>query len=120
MKRLKLAALTAWGGLIVLCLLWEAWLAPSSYAPAAVWTLIKLLPLAALSPALLGSSHRAYIHGCLIALLYFSEGVMLAWSDPGMVRALALIEVLLVLVFVALAALYVRQRREAEAADVKG
>lgn len=119
MNPLKLAALAAWAGLIALCLLWELWLAPSSYAPALVWTLIKLLPLVALTPALLGSGHRVYIHACLVALLYFSEGVMLAWSDPGMVRALALIEVLLVLVFVATAALYVRRRREAEATDVK-
>lgn len=115
MKPLKLAALAAWGGLILLSFLWEAWLAPSSYAPATVWTLIKLLPLVALTPALLGNGYRVYIHGCLVALLYFSEGVMLAWSDPGMVRALALIEVLLVLVFVTVAALYVRRRREAEA-----
>lgn len=116
MKQIKLTALVAWGGLIVLCLLWEVWLAPSSYAPAAVWTLIKLLPLAALAPALFGNGYRAYLYGCLVALLYFSEGVMLAWSDPGMVRVLALTEVLLVLVFVIPAALYVRRRREAEAA----
>ncbi len=117
MNRLKLTALAAWAGLIALCLLWELWLAPSSYAPAAVWTLIKLLPLAALVPALLGTGYRVYIHGCLVALLYFSEGVMLAWSDPGMVRVLALTEVLLVLAFVIPAALYVRRRREAEAAN---
>ncbi|OGI38839.1 MAG: hypothetical protein A2140_04070 [Candidatus Muproteobacteria bacterium RBG_16_62_13] len=115
MRSLKLAALAAWGGLIVLCLLWELWLAPSSYAPAPVWTLIKLLPLAALAPALFGQGYRAYIYGCLLVLPYFSEGVMLAWSDPGMVRVLALTEILLVLVFVIPAALYVRRRREAEA-----
>jgi uncharacterized membrane protein len=117
MKSLKPAALGAWVALALLCLLWELWLSPSSYAPATLWTAIKFLPLAAFVPALLGRGYRAYLYGCLLALLYFSEGVMLAWSDPGMVRALALTEVLLVLVFVVLAALYVRQRREAEAAD---
>ncbi|MEK6771602.1 MAG: DUF2069 domain-containing protein [Pseudomonadota bacterium] len=119
MRQLKLTALAAWAGMIALSLLWELWLAPSSYAPVAIWTLIKLLPLVALTPALLGTGYRVYIHGCLVMLLYFSEGVMLAWSDPGMVRTLALIETLLVLVFVAPAALYVRRRREAEVTDVK-
>lgn len=116
MKRLRVFALVAWGGLIVLCLLWEVWLAPSTYAPAALWTLIKLLPLAVLVPGLLGDRYRPYVIACLVALLYFSEGVMLAWSDDGLVRAFALAEVALVLAFFVPAALYVRRRREAEAA----
>jgi uncharacterized membrane protein len=115
MNRLRTAALTSWGALMLLSLAWEPWLAPSTYAPAAFWTVIKILPLLLLGPALLGRGYRAYLYGCLVALPYFSEGVMLAWSDAGTVRLLALTEILLVLVFFTTAALYVRRRREAEA-----
>jgi len=113
---LQISALASWILLGILCLLWESWWAPSTYAPASLWTAIKAVPIALLLPGLFARGHRTYVYACLVTLLYFSEGVMLAWSEQGLVRFLALAEILLVLVFFTTAALHVRRVRIAEAA----
>jgi uncharacterized membrane protein len=100
--------------LMVLNLAWEIWLAPAAYAPAAVWATIKALPIAVLLPMLWRDRLRAYFAGCLLVLLYFCEGVVLAYVHRAeiwtlsSVRPWAWAETVLALVFFFSAALRLR------------
>ncbi len=96
-RNLALVSLLA---LIVLCLAWELWLAPTGRGTLA----IKALPLAL--PLLGLWRYRMYTFRWLSLLiwLYFTEGLVRAASDSGLSAALALGEVVLsVLVFSACA-----------------
>lgn len=98
-------------GLIVLSVLWELWLAP--LRPGGSWWVLKALPLCIPLAGLL--KHRMYTYRwvSLVVWLYFTEGVVRAWSDAAPSRYLALIEIALcVLLFVA-CALHVRWRQKA-------
>lgn len=90
-------------GLIALGLAWELWLAP--LRPGGSWLAIKVLPLCIPLAGLL--KHRMYTYRWLSLLVwvYFTEGVVRAWSDkpPGHWLAMAQV-VLCVLLFVACAA----------------
>ena len=69
--------------LFALQLAWHAWLSPPTQAspwPVAIFFALPMLP--ALVLLLLGH-RRAGFWGALAALLYFSHGVMVAWSSPG-------------------------------------
>jgi uncharacterized membrane protein len=110
-------ALASGALLIALSLIWEIWLAPVAYAPPAVWATIKALPLAVLLPALWRDRPRVYFAGCLLGLLYFCEGVVLAYAhraEPwaaASVRPWAWAEIALALVFFFSAALRLRRLR---------
>ena len=79
-KRIATAAIIA---LAALQLAWHGWLAPPAKAAPWALALFFLLPiLPALVLALL-RHRRASFWGALAALLYFSHGVMVAWSSPG-------------------------------------
>ena len=97
-------------GLIFLCLAWELWLAPIK--PGGSLLVLKVLPLLIpLRGILLG---RVYTHKwmTMFILLYFTEGVMRAWSDKGLSQVLAGIEVALcVLVYIA-SIMFIRKVRE--------
>lgn len=107
-------------GLIVLGLAWELWLAP--LRPGGSWLVLKVLPLTIPLAGLLKNRMYTYRWVSLLVWLYFTEGVVRAWSDKGLSAGLAAIEVLLcVLLFVA-CAVHVRMRlkaagKEAVAAD---
>ncbi len=107
-------------GLIVLGLAWELWLAP--LRPGGSWLVLKVLPLTIPLAGLLKNRMYTYRWVSLLVWLYFTEGVVRAWSDQGLSAGLAAIEVLLcVLLFVA-CAVHVRMRlkaagKEAVAAD---
>ncbi len=78
--------------LIVLCVVWEGWLAP--LRPGGSWLILKAVPLL---PAVFGVLRgRRYTSQWLsmLSLLYFTEGVLRA-SDPGLMGVFALIEVAL-------------------------
>ena len=92
--------------LIVLGLAWELWLAPTGRGTLA----IKVLPLAIPLAGLL--KHRLYTYRwvSLMVWLYFTEGVVRAYSDSGLSAALAGIEIVLCLVLFAACALHVRLR----------
>ena len=80
--------------LLILQPVWHLWLVPSNLLSPVfitVFMLIPILPAAVLS--LLGRPSASFWGG-LAALLYFSHGVMEAWSKPA-VATLAWIEVLL-------------------------
>lgn len=95
-------------GLIALGLAWELWLAP--LRPGGSWLVLKVLPLCIPLAGLL--KHRMYTYRwlSLMVWLYFTEGVVRAWSDQPPGNLLAGIQVVLcVLLFVACAS-HVRVR----------
>jgi uncharacterized membrane protein len=98
-------------GLIVLGLAWELVLAP--LRPGGSWLALKVLPLCFPLAGLL--KHRMYTYRwlSLVVWLYFTEGVVRAWSDRAPSRHYALLEVLLCLALFVACALHVRLRLRA-------
>lgn len=77
---------------------WHAWLAPPQ-AQAWAMALFFSLPILPAFVLVLLRHRRAGFWGSLAALVYFSHGVMVAWSDPA-VTGLALAQALLSAVLV--------------------
>ena len=94
--------------LIVLGLAWELVLAPLRPG-GSLWAL-KVLPLCVPLAGLL--RHRMYTYRwvSLLVWLYFTEGVVRAWSDTGPGRWLAAIEIVLCLLLFTACAMHVRMR----------
>lgn len=107
-------------GLIALGLAWELWLSP--LRPGGSWLALKVLPLAIPLAGLLKNRMYTYRWVSLLVWLYFTEGVVRAWSDTVATgRVLALVEVVLCLVLFAACAWHVRLRlRHARAASLEG
>ena len=103
--------------LIVLCLAWELWLAP--VRPGGSWLAIKALPLAVPLAGLLKRRMYTYRWVSLLVWLYFTEGVVRAWSDPTPGNWLAAIEILLCLLLFTACALHVRLRLAAAKASTQ-
>jgi len=108
-------ALASWFTLLALTILWEGWLAPARHTPL-FWLAVKGIPLLAMLPELLRDRPKAYLGSCLLALLYFIEGVVLAWtlraeplSEFGTLP-LAWIEIIVTVVFIVSAGLRARRR----------
>lgn len=96
-------------GLIVLGLAWELWLAP--LRPGGSWLALKVLPLVIPLAGLMKNRMYTYRWVSLLVWLYFTEGVVRAWSDlDGTGRLLALGEVVLCLALFAACAWHVRLR----------
>lgn len=89
---IRLFASTSLIALIMLCLLWEGWLAP--LRPGGSWLILKGLPLLLALPGVLGGRRYTSQWLSMLVLLYFTEGVVRAF-DQGMSATLAMIEVLL-------------------------
>ena len=98
-------------GLIVLCVAWELWLAP--LRPGGSWLVLKALPLAVPQAGLLKRRMYTYRWVSLVVWLYFTEGVVRAWSDPAPGNWLAGAEVALCLLLFTACALHVRLRLRA-------
>lgn len=98
-------------GLIALSVLWELWLAP--LRPGGSWLVLKALPLCIPLIGLL--KHRMYTYRwvSLVVWLYFTEGVVRAWSDKAPSNYLAMVEIALCLLLFAACALHVRLRQKA-------
>ncbi|HLD13341.1 MAG TPA: DUF2069 domain-containing protein [Burkholderiales bacterium] len=111
-------ALASWFALLALTILWESWLAPARHMPL-FWLAVKGVPLLAMLPGLLRDWPKAYLGSCLLALLYFIEGVVLAWTlrvEPLSVFGrlpLAWIEIIVAVAFIVSAGLRARQRLRA-------
>ena len=100
-------------GLIVLGLLWELWLAP--VRPGGSLLALKVLPLCIPLAGLLKNRLYTYRWVSLVVWLYFTEGVVRAWSDRAPSSYFAMVEIALcVLLFIA-CALHVRMRFRAAA-----
>ncbi len=110
MKPLRATAVAALAALIVLCLAWELWLAP--LRPGGSLMALKALPLALPLAGIVAGRRRTYQWSSLLVLAYFAEGATRAWSDAGLARALAGLEIVLSLAFFAAVVAYARLARE--------
>ncbi|MBK7051423.1 MAG: DUF2069 domain-containing protein [Rhodoferax sp.] len=95
-------------GLIVLGLAWELVLAP--IRPGAFVLAFKVLPLCFPLVGLLKNRMYTYRWVSLLVWLYFTEGVVRAYSDKPPSNYLAMVEVALCLVLFVACALHVRLR----------
>ena len=101
-------ALGSLGGLIVLGLAWEMWLAP--IRPGGSLLALKVLPLCIPLAGILKNRMYTYRWVSLMVWIYFTEGVVRAWSDRPPGNVLAMIEVALCLLLFIACALHVRFR----------
>lgn len=96
-------------GLIVLGLAWELWLAP--VRPGGSLLALKVLPLVLPLAGLLKRRMYTYRWVSLLVWLYFTEGVVRAWSDTLLAgRVLAGVEIVLCLLLFTACAWHVRTR----------
>ncbi len=95
--------------LILLCTIWELWLAP--LRPGGSWLVLKVLPLLWIAPGILRGGLYTYRASTMLILAYFSEGVVRAWSDRGLSAALAMAEIMLTVVIFCAAIAFVRASR---------
>lgn len=95
-------------GLILLGLAWELWLAP--IRPGGSWLALKVLPLCLPLAGLLKNRMYTYRWVSLMVWLYFTEGVVRAYSDKAPSSYLAMAEVALCLTLFTACALHVRLR----------
>ncbi|NYT70232.1 DUF2069 domain-containing protein [Pusillimonas noertemannii] len=115
---LRLGASVSLLALIVLCLVWELWLAP--LRPGGSWLVLKVLPLLLPLRGVLKGNLYTMQWACMLILLYLMEGVVRAWSDPSPASvAMAGIEVALSLVFYLCAIFYVRPAKRAAKAAAR-
>ena len=96
-QQLQLGASVSLIALILLCLAWETVLAP--FRPGGSLLMLKTLPLLLPLFGILHGKRYTYKWASMFILLYFTEGVVRAWSDVGLSAKLALAEVVLSLVF---------------------
>ncbi|NMG33604.1 DUF2069 domain-containing protein [Azoarcus sp. TTM-91] len=104
-RRLWLLASASLIALIVLCVLWEGWLAP--LRPGGSWMTLKALPLMGALFGILRGRRYTYQWLSMLSLLYFTEGVMRA-ADAAPGGALALAEVALSVVLFCSTVAYAR------------
>jgi uncharacterized membrane protein len=95
--------------LIALALAWELWLAP--VRPGGSWLALKAIPLIAALPGFLRRRRYTFQWMSMLALAYMAEGIMRAWSEQGLARALASAEIALSILLFALSASYARAAR---------
>ena len=105
-KYCQLIASTSLIGLIALCLAWEITLAP--LRPGGSWLMLKVLPLLLPLWGILHGRRYTFQWASMLILLYFTEGVVRAWSDRPPSSTLAIIEVALSVVFFFSAIYYTR------------
>ncbi len=104
-RRVAVGSLLA---LIALCLAWELFLAP--LRPGGSWLALKALPLCIPLAGFLKNRMYTYRWVSLLVWIYFTEGVVRAWSDRPPGNWLALAEVALCLVLFIACTLHIRLR----------
>ena len=105
-RRVALASLFA---LLLLCVAWELWLAP--LRPGGSLLALKAAPLALPLAGVHAGRRYTYQWSSLLVLAYLAEGVVRAWSENGISRALAVTEIVLSLVSFASLVSYARLTR---------
>ena len=85
----------SWTALFVLGVAWELWLAPLRSGS---WLWLKVLPIALTLPGVWRQHLRSLQTALLVSVLYLTEAFVRMF-EPYPVRALALLELLLVLLF---------------------
>src|SRR5690606_18438098 len=96
--------------LIFLCLAWEGWLAP--LRPEGSTLMLKALPLLLPLLGILHGRRYTYQWASMFILIYFTEGIVRAWSDTGLSAKLAIAEIILTLVFFLCTIFYARMTRK--------
>lgn len=92
-------------GLIILCLVWELFIAP--IRPGGSYLVLKVIPLLFPLRGVLKGNNYTMQWSSMLVLLYFMEGVTRAWSDPNPMSVyMAYIEIVLSFVFYACALYY--------------
>jgi uncharacterized membrane protein len=97
MKRLQIVSSISLIALIFLCVAWELWLAP--LRPGGSGLVMKTLPLLLPLMGILNGRRYTYQWAPMLMLVYFTEGVVRAWSDKGLSAWLAGAEIVLAVVF---------------------
>jgi uncharacterized membrane protein len=115
-RALRIGASTSLIALIMLCLAWEGWLAPLKPGSTLI---LKALPLLLPLFGILRGKRYTYQWASMFMLIYFTEGVVRAWTDSGISARLAIIEILLTLIFFACTIFYARLTRTTAAIAVK-
>lgn len=95
--------------LLLLCFVWELWLAP--LRPGGSWLVLKVLPLLWIAPGITRGRMYSYRASTMLILIYFTEGVVRAWSDGGVSATVAVAEIVLTVVFFVAAIAWVRANR---------
>lgn len=109
LRRFAIASLL---GLILLCVLWETWLAPLK--PGGTLLFLKALPLAFAVRGVAKGQIYTMQWSSMLVLLYLMEGVVRVMSDPpGPSIIMAWIEIMLSTVFFMSAIFYVRPAKQA-------
>ena len=96
-------------GLMALCLSWELFLSP--LRPGGSWLALKALPLCLPLAGLLKNRMYTYRWLSLLIWLYFTEGVVRAWSDHSPGNRLGLLEVALSLALFTACVMHIRMRQ---------
>jgi uncharacterized membrane protein len=102
--------LVAWALLLVLQLVWHAWLVPPQNMPTTLLLAITVLPL--LLPLLaVRNVRRALLWVGILSLFYFCHGVSEAWSSAGE-RWLAVAEIVLTVLLIAALGAGVKRKQQ--------
>ena len=105
-RALALASAALLLALIVLCVLWEMWLAP--LRPGGSWMVLKAALLLVPLFGILRERRYTYQWTSMFILLYLTEGVVRA-GDPGLGGQLAIAEAILSALLFVCVVLYARQ-----------
>ena len=108
-EKLQLGASVSLISLILLSLAWETVLAPLK--PGGSLLMLKAVPLLLPLFGILRGKRYTYQWSSMFILLYFTEGVVRAWSDSGVSAQLAAAEIVLSVVFFSCAIFYARLTR---------
>ena len=104
--RLAIAGVIA---VALLCVLWEAWLAP--LRPGGSWLWLKAVPLALLVPSTMRASPRALQWLSLLLPFYIAEGIVRGFSEAGRHALVAWVAALLAAATLACVIVWVRRLR---------
>lgn len=105
-----LITLTAYLGIMTLIPAWYGWLAPAQLISPTAMILMLALPMFTALRGLLHGRVYTFTWSLFLALLYFSHGVIEAWTNEP-ARMLAVIEILLSLCWLGAGIMYVRIRK---------
>jgi len=104
-------ALFGYLGTLALLTAWYSWLAPPQHLPVALVLLVLVTPLLFPLRGMLHGRRYTFSWSCFLALLYFTHGVMEAYSSD-IARPLGLLEVLLTSCWFLAAMTYVRPGKQ--------
>lgn len=109
LNALRVVAATTLIALLVVCLVWELWLAP--LRPGGSLLALKALPLVLPLAGVLQGRRYTYQWSSMLILAYLAEGIARAWADRGLAQQLAIAELALSVLFFSAVVSYARLAR---------